>query len=233
MGALRIMNFCKHILHACAVPLLLSTPIAYADAVGFNIGSHGIAFDYQKAISAKLNARFIISDMPLSAEMKEEDIKYEVEYDRTNIGILLDYHPMAGTFHLTAGLHILEHNLNMEATSNNGLYEIGNNTYTSNNLKLKAEVAFAKASPYLGLGWGNTIGGKGLSGNIDLGVLYVGKPSASFETSGTVSNGVIDINVNSYAAFQQDLEIERADLEDELKSFNVLPVVQFGLTYKF
>jgi hypothetical protein len=227
------MPFCKHTLHACAVLFLLANSNVHADAVGFNIGTHGIAIDYQKAISNKLNARFIISDMPLSTEIEEEDIKYELEYDRTNIGILLDYHPMAGAFHLTAGLHILDNNLNLEATSNNGQYDIGDNTYTSNNLELKAKIAFAKASPYLGLGWGNTIGGTGLSGNIDLGILYAGKPSASLDASGTVSNGVIDVNVRHYAAFQQDLEKERADLEDELKNFNVLPIIQFGLIYKF
>lgn len=227
------MTRCKTYLHCCLIPALFMSNIVMADAVGFNIGTHGIAFDYQKALSPKLNARFILSDMPLSADMEEEGIEYEMEYDRTNIGVLLDYHPMAGAFHLTGGLHILEHNLNLKATANNGQYEIGDNTYTSNNLSLKAQVAFAKASPYLGLGWGNTIGGTGISGNIDLGILYIGKPSASYKASGTVSNGIIDIDVNSNPDFQKDLEKERADLEDELASFNVLPIIQFGLTYKF
>ena len=214
------------------VSFFVSLP-AMADGVGLTIGFNGVAIDYQKALSPKLNARFMLSDMPLNRETDEEGINYEVKYDRTNIGVLLDYYPMAGTFHLTAGMHALDHNLELKAKSSTGKYEIGDHVYTSNNLSLKGTVAFAKASPYLGLGWGNTIGHTGISGNLDLGVLYIGKPSVSYEASGTISNGSISINVAQYAPFLQDLEKERASVENDLKDITVMPIIQFGITYQF
>jgi hypothetical protein len=220
-------------LYSLFIFTIVNSAHSIADGVGFTIGMHGIAVDYQKAVSEKLSVRFMLSDNPISADIKEEGIEYEAEYDRTNLGVLVYYYPMEGTFHLTGGLHMFDHNLKLKATAKNGQYEIGDNTYTSNNLNLKAQVAFAKAAPYLGLGWGNTIADTGFSGNIDLGLLYVGTPSVSYKASGTVSNGGPALNVAINPQFQSDLEKERADLEDELSNFNIMPVIQFGLTYKF
>lgn len=227
------MNYSRYFTPLLACSLLLFSHTSFSDGVGLSIGVHGVAIDYQKSLSEKLSARLMLSDMPLNLNANAEGIDYEVEYDRTNLGFLLDYHPMAGTFHLTGGIYTLDHNINLTAAAANGSYHVGDNTYTSNDLKLKAQVAFAKAAPYLGLGWGNTIAGTGFSGNLDLGLMYVGTPAVSYTSSGTVTSGGVTANVDSNPTFQQDLEKERTDIQDKLSKFNLMPIIQFGLTYKF
>lgn len=212
---------------------LLPSPLALSDGIGASIGMHGVAIEYEKTFSDMLGARFTLSDMPLERDIEESDIEFEVEYDRTNAGVILDYHPFAGSFHISGGVYVGDHNWNMEASANNGEYAIGEDTYTSSNLQLSARVAYAKSAPYLGIGWGNTLGETGLSGNLDIGILYVGSPNASFHASGVVSDGTITADVASFPEFQENLEIERAELESELEDFEFMPVIQFGLAYRF
>ena len=218
------------------IPLItgmLCSNLAFADAVGASVGFHGIAIDYQKAFSDHLSSRFIFSDMPLERDMEEDDIDYSVEYDRTNLGVLLDYYPMSGSFHITGGIFTGDHNLILEANSSSGDFEIGDKTYTSSNLHLKAEASFAKAAPYVGLGWGNNIGDSGFTGNFDIGFLYVGEPTVSYEASGTVMDGGNEVNVTSFAEFQGNLEKERANLEDDLEDFKVMFIIQTGFAFRF
>ncbi len=214
------------------------SPASLADAIGASIGVHGIAINYQSAFSKTLKARFVLSDMPLERDAEEDGIEYEVEYDRTNLGVLLDYHPIPGyfrRFHITGGIYTGDHNWNMRATANNQQLELGNDTYNSKNVELKAQVSFAKAAPYFGLGWGYVIEEEfGFYGNIDVGALYIGEASISYEAKGTVidSNGN-ELDVSTFADFQGSIEQERANLESEIEDYNLLPIIQIGFAVTF
>ena len=225
----------KRLLFMPALSLLAILPTAHslADAINLSTGSHGVALDFQKDYSRKLSTRIALSSMPLDRTVDEEDVEYEMEYDRNNLGLLLDYHPFSGSFHLTWGLFLGDHNWDLDATSNDGEYEIGDDTYTSSNLKLKAKISWAKSAPYLGLGWGNTIDDGRFSANLDLGVLYVGRPDVNFEASGIVSDGTTTADVTAFPQFQENLELERVTLEDDMKKATVLPVIQLGFGIQF
>lgn len=227
------MNPNKSLFIALPMLLLANNPaIAESNAINLGIGMHGIAIDYQRAFTPYLGARFMLSDMPLSSEMTEEDIEYEIDYERTNLGVLLDYRPMAGTFHLTFGLYGNEHNLNMEAKSSNANFDIGDSTYTSSNLQLDATAEYAKTTPYLGLGWGGNPQKNGFATNIDIGFLYIGKPDVSLKAQGTVNDGVNNIPVSD-PAFQSDLQMEQANLEKDLEDLDLMPIIQFSMGWRF
>jgi hypothetical protein len=206
-----------------------SAPLTFADAVGVGVGINGISIDYQKAFSEKLGARFMLTDMPFEYDVEEEGIEYEAEYDRTQIGVLLDYFPFSGSFHITGGLYFNDHEWNLSAKAQDGEYEIGDGTYDASDLGIDANVAFAKAEPYLGIGWGNNIGNSGIVFNVDLGVLYLGSASVSYDASGTVGGIPVEDDPN----LQEDLEKERVELEDALQDFPFLPILQLGVAYRF
>src|SRR5690554_3766190 len=128
-----------------------------ADAVNLALGSHGVALEYYLMLSKRVSARFALTDMPIDMQRKEEDVDITLKYDRTNIGMLFDFRPMAGTFHLTTGLYVGNHNINLNAKVKNNsgeTYDVGDQAYYGRNLGVKSSVSFAKAQPYFGLGWG-------------------------------------------------------------------------------
>lgn len=218
-----------------------STATVHADAVNLALGSHGVAVEYYLALSPRLNARFILSDMPIDYEKKEDDATVTINYDRTNLGMLFDFRPMAGTFHLTTGLYVGDHNINIGAAVNDTEeYDVGDKTYIGTDLALDSTISFAKAAPYFGFGWGNATTSKGFTANLDIGVLYTGKISVDIDASGRAqevdNNGNpvgSEFDVAGDALFQEQLEIERSDLEDDAKQLKFSPVIQFGIGYKF
>lgn len=225
----------------CRLPLLLAgfSALAFshtssADAVGVNVGVfNGIAVEYHKAFRPTLNARLALTTMPVDVDMDEDDIKYKAEIDKDNFGVLLDWHPFSGSFRVTGGLYLGDHDWLMSAKANNGEYDIGDNTYQSNDLKLEGDIRFNQSTPYLGIGWGNTLGEKGLSMSVDLGVLMTGSPTVDYEASGTIYSGGIYVDVGNDPTFQADLEKERQQLEEDLEDLEWMPVLSLGVIYAF
>lgn len=202
---------------------------ALADAIGVGAGLHGVHIDYQKAFSEHLSGRVALTDMPFKNDIEEEGIKYEAEYDRTQVGIMLDYFPFAGAFHITGGLFYNDHEWDMNAQAQDGTLDVGDNTYDASDLGLNANVTFAKAEPYLGFGWGNSIGNSGIALNIDFGLLYLGSASVSYGASGTIGG----IDVSLIPELNEDIEKERVELEEALQDFPFMPIIQLGIAYRF
>ena len=226
-----------HMLFGMLIGIFIS-PLSLADAVGASIGLNGVAINYQKSFSKTLTARFILSDMPLDRDQEEDGIEYEIEYDRTNLGVLLDYHPFPGwwrRFHISGGIYTGDHNWIMKANANNQSLELGDDTYNSKDVQLEAQVSFAKAAPYFGLGWGYFIQEDlGFSANIDIGALYIGEPSISYEAKGSIIDGNgNEIDVSTFADFQGSIEQERANLESEIEDYDLLPIIQVGFAITF
>lgn len=219
---------------------LSATQTVHADAVNFAVGSHGIALEYYLMMSKRVSARFALTDMPVTYTRKEDDADITLKYDRTNIGMLFDFRPMAGSFYLSTGLYVGDHNINLKAKVKDDAseaYDIGDKSYHGRNLGLKSQVSFAKAQPYLGLGWGTLPTKSGFSVNFDIGVLYLGKTSIDVNATGQAQQ-VGDpnnpwVDVTSDALFQAELEKERRDLEDDAKKLRFAPVIQLGMGYKF
>lgn len=208
---------------------------AQADAVNLAVGLNGVALEYYLSLSPKLNARFVLSDMPLDIEEDDDDATVNIKYDRTNIGMLFDFRPLSGSFHLTTGIYVGDHNIGIKAAVNeNQQFDVGDESYYGRNLGINSKISFAKAAPYFGIGWGNSTTSKGFTANFDIGVLYVGKASIDINATGEASlDNSTWLDVSGYADFQKELETERRNLEDDAKDLQLLPIIQLGLGYKF
>lgn len=245
----RIMNYKQLFpMGVIASVVALSAPAAASNsanhAINIAAGSHGVALEYYLGLSPKLNARFVLSDMPVDYTIKDDDANINIKYDRTNVGMLLDFRPMGGVFHLTTGLYIGNHNIGINANvKNNALesFDVGDQEYYGQNLGIKTGARFNKAQPYFGLGWGNSTVKKGFTANFDIGVLYIGKGSIHAKATGEACIDGTDcsvggtgwFNVADDALFQMDLEKERSDLQKDAKKLQWAPVLQLGFGWRF
>jgi hypothetical protein len=145
------------------------------------------------------------------------------EISLINGGASLDYHPWGGDFYLSAGARLSANKIKGKVTDLEGKVRVFGRkvdvlvpdplthyTVTQNALQ-----------PYLGLGYSYDLTDR-VSVNFDFGALYAGKP---------------DLDVVSHAGQfgftrrQIDREIERA--RDRISPYQVLPVVQVGLKFRF
>ena len=209
-------------------------PQLFANSVGASVGVHGIAIDYTWQLNPSLDVRFALTDMPFNDELKVDGITYDLEYERTNLAVLIDIMPWQNGFHVTGGLFVLDHQWQINSKLN-GRYYIGDSNYQADNLKLSGDITYAAASPYLGVGWKNIFGKNGhWSMTAEAGILYVGEPSVDYDAVGKVSaDGTNWVDASSDPDFQKSLAEEETQLEKKLEDFEFWPVLQLGVNYKF
>jgi len=218
--------------------LFLLSSGSYADSVGVDIGIfNGIAVTYKKPLSDHVRVQVELTTAPYENEFDQDGIEYDIEYDRDNLGVLIEYAPYK-YFYLAGGLYVGDHNWKLEAKPEDNSWNIGDRTYYSNDLRLKGQASFSKASPYLGLG-AQYVFGNGLTLRASQGWLYIGEGALSYKASGQVYASSADlendervINVDN-VVFVQDLEKERAALEEEISDYSLIPMFHVGIAYTF
>ena len=79
-------------------------------------------------------------------------------------------------------------------------------------------------APTVSLGYGGTLA-KGFTIGAELGVMFQGSPKIqNYQATGLLA---------SNPAFQSDLQIERARVEDKVHSYQYWPIAQIELLYRF
>jgi hypothetical protein len=86
-------------------------------------------------------------------------------------------------------------------------------------------------APYLGLGWGDPLGGDGgWSVGFDLGAIFLGSPDVSLELDTPLP---IDTVPGLRELVDELLAQEEAELEQEIGDYDLLPVVSLSVGYRF
>lgn len=212
-----------------SAPLLLSGALllglfavpASADsfALGFKAGTTGIGLEGTWRMSPGFNLRAGYYAFDYSTDLEETGIEYDGDLRLRNAALLADWHPFRGRFRLSAGG--IQTGNEFRGTAD-GALEVGEETYEGT---LNAKVGWSGFAPYLGLGFGNAVGAGRLTFSFDLGVMFTGSPSVRLD--GTVDDPALE------PAFREDLERERANLEEELKDAKYFPVVNLGFAWRF
>ncbi|WP_321856734.1 hypothetical protein [Paraburkholderia tropica] len=125
---------------------------------------------------------------------------------------------------VTAGVLLGGDNRSGTATSNSGTYTINGRAVASNGESINAKLKYPGVRPYLGIGigFGHSPLGHGLSVAFDAGVAY-GKPRVSFD---------VPANIVA-AAGQQNVNAEAAQLQSKANRLRFYPVVKLSLVYRF
>lgn len=156
-----------------------------------------------------------------------------VDYDATlaldSYYLTTNFKFPASPFRLTLGAFSNGNEVQLTSEGTGGLnFAIGGVSFQEADVgTLESVVSFSSTSPYLGVGFDFELFGKaGL--NLDFGVLWQGEPTVTLEASGLDS-----APAQIQTALGQALEIERAELEDEMSSLKAWPVVSIAFVYNF
>lgn len=188
--------------------------IAYAPRVS----TLGIGGDFTVGLSSTVNLRAGASYLTFHHDgtLKDDvEVQYEVNGRLSAALLLLDWHPFANAFRLSAGAVYNGTRATGHAQPTES-YSTNQKTFQPDRLgSIDAEVSFSnKINPYLGVGVGNAVRGSRLDFFADLGAMYVAQPEV--QMTGT---GLISATTNHEETLNQGF-----------RSFRLLPYLAFGLS---
>jgi hypothetical protein len=206
--------------------------VAAADgdwAVTGKVGTMGVGGEFTARLTDAANVRFGLNGWDLDSSRSKRGVDYDSTFRERSASLIGDLFPMADSiFRVSAGIFYNDNRLDMTAKPNrNGNYEFQGNTYTAAEIgTLSGKLTFNRASPYIGVGWGNAFGKPyGWSFMLDVGALYQGKPKFSLSSNSTLCN--------ANAQCQADIASQQQETESDLRSWRWYPVVSAGAAYRF
>ncbi|MEN6575789.1 MAG: hypothetical protein ABFD90_05545 [Phycisphaerales bacterium] len=221
--------------HSVALVLLASVatllPCVCAEAaldewaLGFKAGTLGIGGELTTNLLSNVNLRGSIQWFDLDVDVELDDIDYDLNIEMLNPMLLVDWYPFSGGFRLSGGVLFNGTDISLEATSAESI-EIGDDVYEPDEIGvLRGESDFDDIAPYIGIGFGNPLTRSGHWGfSIDAGVVFIGSPDVDLTATGTLA---------SNPDFLADLADEEAEIEDDLDSIKICPVLSATLYYRF
>jgi len=191
--------------------------------MALKVGTLGVGVDFSMPITDYLNARLNVNGFKYSYDTTQNGIDYSATATLLSAGALLDYYPMStNAFRISGGVYYngnkIEGDVNVVGSTFNG------NTYANGSVALESK--FNEVAPYIGIGWGNKGEEKGWGFSVDIGAMYHGEPGIDATVTTTLP-------IAAATALKNDVEAERAKLEDDFKSYSFYPVVMIGATYTF
>ena len=208
----------------CGALLCAAAPLSGQTAgVSLTVGTNGPGARVSIPVASKLNVRLAGNyfSYPWETETEFEgdgssstSVAFETDAKLQFVGGLIDWHPGAGAFRLTAGafhnglagngnIHFLEP------------YTVNGEVYTPEEIgELAIEIDFdSKIAPYVGMGFGNAVNSR-VGFTMDLGAMYVGAPAVAMHGEGMLA----------------PTAKEAAQIEENLNWVKVYPVFSIGLS---
>lgn len=208
-----------------------------------NVGTQGVGMSLGYEFNEYIKMRIRGAYMDLSYNDTWGDGDGEVCYDGSNAGIILDYHPFGGSFHLSAGLNFSKSTLTATATTTHnleGTYNLGGYTFevVGNDASIKGEYDWRDLQPYVGIGWSTDgDGDRSLYFTFDIGVNFIGSGKFSINTINGIANvkgpNGEDLGHVTQKIAEQAVREEGKDFFKIADDIFVYPVIQLGLGYRF
>jgi hypothetical protein len=193
--------------------------------VGVRGSTLGAGIEVGKSFTDFFSARLGLNKYSTSSTQSIDNVDYDASLDLQSTALLLDWHPFAGSFHLTAGYLNSGNEMTAHATPT-GSVDIGGQVVTpasAGDLVLDGNVKLG-SGPYLGLGWGN-VPASGFGFVFEVGVVQMGTPDVTLDISGDPTyTSQID---------QTEKDQEIANMKADLNQFDTYPVVAIGISYGF
>ena len=150
-------------------------------------------------------------------------VEYDADLDLQTYFATANFRFPTTPFRVSAGLYSNGNQVAL-TSRDSATYEIGDMTYTAGDVgTLTGALDFDDTAPYVGFGADFRIADRfGL--NLDLGVLWQGSGHVAVAASGPIAGD---------PTFMADLEIERMQLEEDLKDYKAYPVASLGFSWNF
>lgn len=156
-----------------------------------------------------------------------DGIRYDADLKLGSGGVFADLHPFRSGFRVSGGLLYNRNKADIVGRSTNG-FTIGDTSYTAAEVgSLTGDVTFRRWMPYAGVGWqsGFARARPGLVFSADLGVGFQGSPRVSLRST--------DGLLSTSPELQADLQAELAEVQEDVRQYRLMPIVQIGLGYRF
>ncbi|HAC15039.1 MAG TPA: hypothetical protein DCE78_03730 [Bacteroidetes bacterium] len=212
----------------CLLLLLTVLPVTLLAqgglSAGVKLGTTGFGIEGAFGLTENVNVRVGYSaydfEMDYTTKDYDPNVKFNLDSDNDATNILIDYLPFKRGFRLTGGF--IYQGPQFEGTGfpiesytdpETG-FTIPPDQMGSITINLEYEKKF---SPYLGIGFGNSVGNQRLTFSFDAGVIFTGKATFTSEAVGRMAD-IIDY--------------DEQQLRDDVEEVTVLPLISFGLSYR-
>ena len=195
-------------------------------AITGGVGTVGGSVEGQFQVNDYFQLRAGANYLTFSEDIDVDDITYDGDLDISGFGAFVDVHPFGNSFFLTGGAYAGGKEIDLIASSTQAV-EIGGVVFTPAEYgRLEGDVSFDDVAPFLGLGFDTTFTGSGHWGfHILAGAAVFGSGDVTLDAvGGTLSNDPV---------LQAELAREIQEIEDEIEDYELWPVVQVGLSYRF
>lgn len=195
-------------------------------AITGGVGTMGGVVEGQFQVNDYFQLRVGANYLAFDQTIDVDEISYDGELDFSGLGAFVDLHPFGGSFFITGGAYAGGKSIDLAASSTVPV-EIGGVIFTPAEYgRLEGDVSFDDVAPFVGLGFDTTFEGNGNWGvSILAGAAVFGSGDVTLEAvGGTLSND---------PALQAQLDQEIQDIEEEIEDYELWPVVQVGLSYRF
>ena len=188
--------------------------------IGVKVGTLGFGADITGRINNWLSVRGTFNTADVTHSEEASGIDYEGDVALGAYGLLVDFHPMKGNFRLTAGYLRNRTGVDLTGVATEDT-EIGDTTYTPAEIgTLSGTLDFKQNVPYFGIGFGSAAKAPGrVKFLLDLGVLSQGSGDVTL----TSNTGLVD---------PADLRQEEQNVEDDIKDYDLYPVLAFGISFR-
>lgn len=198
-----------------------------------NIGTLGVGlevgYDFNPYFTLRGRANWIGVDF----DKDRQDINYQAKAENVNGGLLLDYRPWAGSFHLSAGLLVSNLNARAEGSTHDQRFTLGGNTFVANGtVDVRGKYTWNKVQPYVGLGWSTPPSSESSwYVSADIGIAFLGSGKLKTSSSGKITD--VEGNPVNNTIVDESMRQEAADVLEVCDHLRVYPVVQIGVGYRF
>jgi hypothetical protein len=196
--------------------------------IAAKVGTLGIGVDVSKSLTPQINGRLGVNFGNVGLNRTDSGIDYDAQLKLSSVQLFGDYYPFSSSsFRVTGGFVAQNNRVAVTSKpSSNGTYTIAGNQYAASSVgTLNGEYAYGNSiAPYLGIGIGKSTN-EGLGFNADLGVMFTGSPKVSL----TASNPTFNNNATTRA----QIDNQARQTENDLRGFNVYPVLSVGVSYGF
>jgi hypothetical protein len=179
-----------------------------------------VVYKFHKRMSARVGYDYFRVNRPISFDQADVSYKGNVNIRLGGLSALYDFF-IIPSIHFTAGLALNQFNAGFsgEATSNYTLGELEIPAEQIGDFKFEAGPGLP-VSPYLGVGFGKTLGSKLIGFNFEIGTYYQGDPNVSIHSTGLTGP-------------TSKPEHEQAELfESQISQYYLYPVIRGSISFK-
>lgn len=193
-------------------------------SLGVSGGSLGIGPELSWRPSELFGVRANAGFLGFNHDETANALTYQGRLKLNSFGLLADFYPMAGNFRVSGGARLNKNKVDVTTTPLSSV-TLGAVVYTPAQIgTIAGTIKVNEVTPQVTIGYGGRIV-SGLYAGIEAGALYQGKPKvANYTASGGLA---------ADPAFNANLLLEKAALEDKVSKYEVFPVLQVNLGWRF